>query len=137
MALSDFVINVIKEYKRSTTNPTPEGFLKFINRFEYIIGGVYLYEHKDEIIKLLNKEVLNMKDIFKSKLEKIDYSNHIETGKLSEEIASSNLSNADKIELLENIMDKKIEVENKSGSIMGLKQLVEKLNTEGEFDYEN
>ena len=53
MALSNFVINIIEEYKQSTTNPTPEGFLEFINRFDYIIGGVYLYEHKDEICKLL------------------------------------------------------------------------------------
>lgn len=95
------------------------------------------YEHKNEIIKLLNKEVLNMKDIFKSKLEKIDYSNHIETGKLSNEINDSDLSLDDKIELLEIITERKIEAENKSGSILGLKQLVEKLNTEGEFDYEN
>lgn len=46
MALSNFVINVIEEYKKTTTNSIPEGFLKFINKFEYIIGGVYLYEHK-------------------------------------------------------------------------------------------
>lgn len=78
-----------------------------------------------------------MKDIFKVKIEKLIGENHIETGKLSEEIASSNLSDTDKIELLESIMDKKIEAENKSGSIMNLKQLVEKLNIEGEFDYEN
>lgn len=137
MALSNFVRNVIEEYKQSTTNPTSEGFLKFINRFDYIIGGVYLYEYKDEICELIYKEVSNMKDIFKVKIEKLTGENHIETGKLSEEIASSNLSNTDKIELLESIMDKKIEAENKSGSIMNLKQLAEKLNIEGEFDYEN
>lgn len=91
----------------------------------------------NEICKLINKEVLNMKDVFKVKIEKLTGENYIETGKLSEEIASSNLSNTDKIELLESIMDKKIEAENKSGSIMNLKQLVEKLNIEGEFDYEN
>lgn len=54
MALSNFVINVIEEYKQSTTNPTPEGFLQFIKRCEHVIGGVYLYEHKDEICKLIN-----------------------------------------------------------------------------------
>lgn len=78
-----------------------------------------------------------MKNIFKSKIEKINYKNHNETGNLSEEITNSNLSSEDKIELLETIMNKKIEAENKSGSIMNLKQLVEKLNNEGEFDYEN
>ena len=78
-----------------------------------------------------------MKDMFKKKIEKLNFTNHNETGKLSEEIASSNLSNVDKIELLENIMDKKIEAENKSDSIMNLKQLVEKLDNEGEFNYEN
>ena len=57
MALSNFVINVIEEYKQSTTNPTPEGFLTFINEFKHIIGGVYLYEHKDEICELIYKEV--------------------------------------------------------------------------------
>ena len=137
MALSNFVRNVIEEYKQSTTNPTSEGFLKFINRFDYIIGGVYLYEHKDEICELIFKEVSNMKDAFIAELEKIDYSNHIETGKLSDEINDSNLSLDDKIELLEIITERKIEAENKSGSILGLKQLFEKLNTEGEFDYEN
>ena len=78
-----------------------------------------------------------MKDIFKAKIEKLIGENHIETGKLSEEIANSALSNTDKIEVLERIMDKKIEAEYKSGSIMNLKLLVEKLNNEGEFDYEN
>lgn len=78
-----------------------------------------------------------MKDIFKSKLEKIDYSNHVETGNLSDEINDSDLSLNDKIELIEEITERKIKAENKSGSIMNLKQLVEKLNSEGEFDYEN
>ena len=78
-----------------------------------------------------------MKAMFKAKIEKLNFTNYNETCKLSEEIALSNLSNDDKIELLENIVDKKIEAENKSGSIMNLKQLVEKLNNEGEFDYEN
>lgn len=78
-----------------------------------------------------------MKDIFKVKIEKLNFTNHNETGKLSEEIANSTLSTNDKIELLEIITDRKIESELKSGSIMNLQQLFEKLNSEGEFDYEH
>ena len=76
-----------------------------------------------------------MKNIFKSKIEQIDYTNYNETGKLSDEINNSNLSLEDKIELLEMITDRKIEAE--SNSIMNFQQLFEKLDNEGEFDYEN
>ena len=78
-----------------------------------------------------------MKNKFKTKIEKIDFTNHNETGKLSEDIACSSLSNNDKIELLELITDRKLEAELKLDSIMDLKQLVEKLDNEGEFNYED
>ena len=78
-----------------------------------------------------------MKDMFKTKIENLNFTNHNETGKLSEDIVISNLSSNDKIELLEMITDKKIEAELKLDSIMNLKQLIEKLNNEGEFNDEN
>lgn len=48
-----------------------------------------------------------MKNLFKVKLEKLNFNNYKETGRLSEEIATSNLSSVDKLELLEYITDKK------------------------------
>lgn len=79
-----------------------------------------------------------MKDLFekfKLKVENIDYTDYEESGMLANNISNSNLTEEEKIELLELMTDKKLNVN--SESIMTLSQLYEQMKIEGEFDYEN
>lgn len=72
---------------------------------------------------------------FKSKVENINYTDCEESGMLANNISNSNLTEEEKIELLELMTDKKLNVN--SESIMTLNQLYEQMKIEGEFDYEN
>ena len=79
-----------------------------------------------------------MKDLFekfKLKVENINYTDYEESGMLANNISNSNLTEEEKIELLELMTDKKLNVN--SESIMTLNQLYEQMKIEGEFDYEN
>ena len=79
-----------------------------------------------------------MKDLFekfKLKVENINYTDYEESGMLANNISNSNLTEEEKIELLELMTDKKLNAN--SESIMTLSQLYEQMKIEGEFDYEN
>ena len=79
-----------------------------------------------------------MKDLFekfKLKVENINYTDYEESGMLANNISNSNLTEEEKIELLELMTDKKLNAN--SESIMTLNQLYEQMKIEGEFDYEN